>query len=215
MKLYSYWRSSAAYRVRIALNLKGLEYEVIPVHLLKDGGQQLQDGYRSLNPQGLIPTLADGAVNLGQSLAIMDYLETRYPEPALYPEVPEERAFVQQLALVVACDIHPLNNLRVLKYIKHTLKLDDDAKNEWIHHWIKNGFTALETLLNGRNWQGPYCHGEQVTIADACLIPQIYNARRFEIVMDDFPTLVRIEQACMELDAFRRAAPENQTDANT
>ena len=215
MKLYSYWRSSAAYRVRIALNLKGLEYEVIPVHLLKDGGQQLQDGYRSLNPQGLIPTLADGAVNLGQSLAIMDYLETRYPKPALYPEVPEERAFVQQLALVVACDIHPLNNLRVLKYIKHTLKLDDDAKNEWIQHWIKNGFTALETLLNGRNWQGPYCHGEQVTIADACLIPQIYNARRFEIVMDDFPTLVRIEQACMELDTFRRAAPENQTDANT
>ena len=140
MKLYSYWRSSAAYRVRIALNLKGLEYEVIPVHLLKDGGQQLQDGYRSLNPQGLIPTLADDAVNLGQSLAIMDYLETRYPEPPLYPEAPEERAFVQQLALVVACDIHPLNNLRVLKYIKHTLKLDDDAKNEWIHHWIK---TAL------------------------------------------------------------------------
>ena len=215
MKLYSYWRSSAAYRVRIALNLKGLEYEVIPVHLLKDGGQQLQDGYRSLNPQGLIPTLADGAVNLGQSLAIMDYLETRYPEPALYPEAPEERAFVQQLALVVACDIHPLNNLRVLKYIKHTLKLDDDAKNEWIHHWIKNGFTALETLLNGRNWQGPYCNGEQVTIADACLIPQIYNARRFEIVMDDFPTLVRIELACMELDAFRRAAPENQIDVNT
>ena len=145
----------------------------------------------------------------------MDYLETRYPEPPLYPEAPEERAFVQQLALVVACDIHPLNNLRVLKYIKHTLKLDDDAKNEWIHHWIKNGFTALETLLNGRNWQGPYCHGEQVTIADASLIPQIYNARRFEIVMDDFPTLVRIEQACMELDAFRRAAPENQIDANT
>ena len=118
-------------------------------------------------------------------------------------------------ALVVACDIHPLNNLRVLKYIKHTLKLDDEAKNEWIHHWIKNGFTALETLLNGRNRQGPYCHGEQVTIADASLIPQIYNARRFEIVMDDFPTLVRIEQACMELDAFRRAAPENQIDANT
>ena len=215
MKLYSYWRSSAAYRVRIALNLKGLEYEVIPVHLLKDGGQQYQAGYRSINPQGLIPALVDGDISLGQSLAIMDYLETRYPDPALYPEAPEERAFVQQLALVVACDIHPLNNLRVLKYIKHTLKLDDDAKNEWIHHWIKNGFTALETLLNSRNRQGPYCHGEQVTIADASLIPQIYNARRFEIVMDDFPTLVRIEQACMELDAFRRAAPENQTDANT
>ena len=148
MKLYSYWRSSAAYRVRIALNLKGLEYEVIPVHLLKDGGQQLQDGYRSLNPQGLIPTLADDAVNLGQSLAIMDYLETRYPEPALYPKTPEERAFVpSNFALAVACDIHPLNNLRVLKYIKRTLKLDDEAKNVWIHHWITNGFTALENTV--------------------------------------------------------------------
>ena len=215
MKLYSYWRSSAAYRVRIALNLKGLDYEVIPVHLLKDGGEQLQSEYRSINPQGLIPALIDGDVSLGQSLAIMDYLETRYPEPALYPEAPGERAFVQQCALVVACDIHPLNNLRVLKYIKHTLKLDDEAKNEWIHHWINNGFTALETLLNGGNRQGPYCHGEQVTIADACLIPQIYNARRFEVAMDNFPTLVRIEQACMELKAFRRAAPENQVDANT
>ena len=215
MKLYSYWRSSAAYRVRIALNLKGLEYEVIPVHLLKDGGQQHQAGYRSLNPQGLIPALVDGDTSLGQSLAIMDYLETRYPEPALYPEAPGERAFVQQCALVVACDIHPLNNLRVLKYIKHTLKLDDETKNEWIHLWIKNGFTALETLLNGRNRQGPFCHDGQVTIADACLIPQIYNARRFKIEMDHFPTLVKIEQACMELDAFRRAAPENQVDANT
>ena len=215
MKLYSYWRSSAAYRVRIALNLKRLDYEVIPVHLLKDGGEQLQAEYRSINPQGIIPALIDGDVSLGQSLAIMDYLETRYPEPSLYPEAPEERAFVQQLALVVACDIHPLNNLRVLKYIKHTLKLDDETKNEWIQHWIKNGFTALETLLNDRNWEGPYCVGGQVTIADACLIPQIYNARRFEIPMDHFPTLVRIEQACMELEAFRRAAPENQVDANT
>ena len=215
MKLYSYWRSSAAYRVRIALNLKGLDYEVMPVHLLKDGGEQLQAEYRSINPQGLIPALIDGDVSLGQSLAIMDYLETKYPEPALYPEAPEERAFVQQLALVVACDIHPLNNLRVLKYIKRSLKLDDEVKNVWIHHWITNGFTALEKLLNDRNWQGPYCVDGQVTIADACLIPQIYNARRFEILMDDFPTLVRIEQACMELDAFRRAAPENQIDANT
>ena len=215
MKLYSYWRSSAAYRVRIALNLKGLDYEVIPVHLLKDGGEQLQAEYRSINPQGLIPALIDGDVSLGQSLAVMDYLETRYPEPAIYPKTPEERAFTQQFALAVACDIHPLNNLRVLKYIKHTLKLDDETKNEWIHHWIKNGFIALETLLNDRNWEGPYCVDGQVTIADACLIPQIYNARRFKIPMDHFPTLVRIEQACMELDAFRRAAPENQIDANT
>ena len=128
MKLYSYWRSSAAYRVRIALNLKGLDYEVVPVHLLKDGGEQLQSEYRSINPQGLIPALIDGDVSLGQSLAIMDYLETRYPEPAINPKTPEERAFTQQFALAVACDIHPLNNLRVLKYIKRTLKLDDEAK---------------------------------------------------------------------------------------
>ncbi len=215
MKLYSYWRSSAAYRVRIALNLKGLDYEVLPVHLLKQGGEQHQTEYRSINPQGLIPTLVDGDISLGQSLAILEYLETRYPEPALYPQAINERAFVQQFALVVACDIHPLNNLRVLKYLKRTLQQDDEARNAWYHHWVKTGFTALEQLLNERNWQGPYCLDGQVTSADACLIPQIYNARRFEIPMDDFPSLAKIEEACMELEAFRRAAPENQVDANT
>ncbi len=215
MKLYSYWRSSASYRVRIALNLKGLEYEVIPVHMLKDGGEQYQPEYQSINPQGLVPALVDGDATFGQSLAIMDYLEAKYPEPALYPEALTEKAFAQQFALAVACDIHPLQNLRVLKYIKRDLELDDEAKNTWVHHWIKTGFTALEKLLNDRNWQGPYCLDRQVTIADACLIPQIYNARRFEISMDNFPTLVTIEGACMELDAFQRAAPENQIDANT
>ena len=215
MKLYSYWRSSASYRVRIALNLKGLEYEVIPVHMLKDGGEQYQPEYQSINPQGLVPALVDGDAVFGQSLASMDYLEAKFPEPALYPESLSERAFAQQFALAVACDIHPLQNLRVLKYIKRNLELDDEAKNTWVHHWIKTGFTALEKLLNDRNWQGPYCLDRQVTIADACLIPQIYNARRFEIPMDNFPTLVKINGACMELDAFQRAAPENQIDANT
>ena len=215
MKLYSYWRSSAAYRVRIALNLKGLDYKVAPVHLLKDGGEQLQAEYQAINPQGVVPALVDGDVSVGQSLAIMDYLEDRYPEPALYPQSIEARAFARQIALVVACDIHPLNNLRVLKYLKRTLEQGDEARNEWYHHWVRGGFTALEKLLDGRDWQGPYCLDGQVTIADACLIPQIYNARRFEIAMDDFPSLVKIEQACMELAAFRSAAPENQVDANT
>ena len=215
MKLYSYWRSSAAYRVRIALNLKGLDYEVAPVHLLKDGGEQLQAEYQAVNPQGVVPALVDGDVRIGQSLAIMDYLETRYPEPALYPQSIEERAFAQQLALVVACDIHPLNNLRVLKYLKRALEQGDEARDDWYHHWVRRGFTALEKLLDGRGWQGPYCLDGQVGIADACLVPQIYNARRFEVSMDDFPTLARIDQACMELEAFRQAAPENQVDANT
>ncbi len=215
MKLYSYWRSSAAYRTRIALNLKRLEYEVIPVHMLKDGGDQNNQAYQSINPQGLIPTLVDDDVSLGQSLAIMDYLEAKYPEPALYPKNIQDRAFAQQFALAVACDIHPLNNLRVLKYIKRTLKPDDDAKDAWYHHWIRTGFTALEKLLNDRRWQGPYCLDQQVTIADTCLLPQIYNARRFGTPMDDFPTLVSVEDACMKLEAFQRAAPENQVDANT
>ena len=215
MKLYSYWRSSAAYRVRIALNLKGLEYEVLPVHLLKDGGEQHLAEYQSLNPQGVVPALVDGDVRIGQSLAIIDYLEERYPEPALYPQSIEARAFARQFSLVVACDIHPLNNLRVLKYLKRALEQGDEARDDWYHHWVRRGFTALEKLLDGRDWQGPYCLDEQVTIADACLVPQIYNARRFEIAMGDFPSLVKIEHACMELEAFRRAAPENQVDANT
>ena len=139
MKLYSYWRSSAAYRVRIALNLKGLDYEVAPVHLLKDGGEQLQAEYQAINPQGVVPALVDGDVRIGQSLAIIDYLETRYPEPALYPQSVEERAFAQQLALVVACDIHPLNNLRVLKYLKRALEQGDEARDDWYHHWVRRG----------------------------------------------------------------------------
>ena len=215
MRLYSYWRSSAAYRVRIALNLKGLDYQVAPVHLLKDGGEQLQAEYRAINPQGVVPALVDGDVSIGQSLAIMDYLEDRYPEPSLYPQSIAARAFARQIALVVACDIHPLNNLRVLKYLKRTLEQGDEARNDWYHHWVRMGFTALEKLLDGRGWQGPYCLDGQVTIADACLVPQIYNARRFEIALDDFPSLVKIEQACMELEAFQGAAPENQADANT
>jgi len=215
MKLYSYWRSSASYRVRIALNLKMLDYEVIPVHTLKDGGEQFQQDYQSKNPQGVIPTLEDGDVTIGQSLAIIDYLDGKYPAPPLYPQDRQERAFAQQFALAVACDIHPLNNLRVLKYIKNDFNLDDDMKHAWYRHWITSGFTALEKLLGNRNWTGPYCMDEQMTIADLCLIPQLYNAHRFDVSMDKFPALLKIENACMALAAFQHAAPENQIDANT
>ena len=201
--------------MRIALNLKGLDYEVMPVHLLKDGGEQHLAEYQSINPQGVVPALVDGDVRIGQSLAIIDYLEERYPKPALYPQSIEAKAFARQFSQVVACDIHPLNNLRVLKYLKRSLGQGDEARDNWYHHWVRRGFTALEKLLAGRGWQGPYCLDDQVTIADACLVPQIYNARRFEVPMDDFPTLVAIEQACLELEAFRQAAPENQVDANT
>lgn len=213
MKLHSYWRSSAAYRVRIALNLKGLDYEIAPVHMLKDGGEQCQAKYLAVNPQGLIPTLEDGDIKLGQSLAIMDYLEAKHPEPPLYPQALEERALAQQLALAVACDIHPLNNLRALKYLKNDLGVEDEARDAWYRHWIRTGFAAMETLLRERGWQGPYCLGRQATLADACLVPQMYNARRFETPLDDFPILTKIEAACLALPAFQQAAPENQADA--
>lgn len=213
MKLHSYWRSSAAYRVRIALNLKGLDYEIAPVHMLKDGGEQRQADYLAVNPQGLIPTLEDGDLKLGQSLAIMDYLEAKHPEPALYPQALEERALAQQLALAIACDIHPLNNLRALKYLKNDLGMEDAARDSWYRHWIRAGFAAMETLLRERGWRGPHCLGQQVTLADACLVPQMYNARRFETPLDDFPILTKIDAACLELPAFQQAAPENQADA--
>ena len=215
MKLHSYWRSSAAYRVRIALNLKGLDYEIAPVHMLKDGGEQRQAKYLAVNPQGLIPTLEDGDLKLGQSLAIMDYLEAKHPEPALYPQALAERALAQQLALAIACDIHPLNNLRALKYLKNDLGVEDAARDAWYRHWISAGFAALETLLRERGWRGPYCLGQQATLADACLVPQMYNARRFKTPLDDFPILTQIEAACLALPAFQRAAPENQADAAT
>lgn len=215
MKLHSYWRSSAAYRVRIALNLKGLDYEIAPVHMLKDGGEQRQAEYLAVNPQGLIPTLADGDLKLGQSLAIMDYLEAKHPEPPLYPQALEERALAQQLALAIACDIHPLNNLRALKYLKNDLGVEDEARDAWYRHWIRAGFAAMETLLRQRGWRGPYCLGQQVTLADACLAPQMYNARRFGTPLDDFPILTDIDAACLALPAFQRAAPENQADAAT
>jgi maleylacetoacetate isomerase len=213
MKLYSYWRSSAAYRVRIALNLKGLEHEIVPVNMLKDGGEQLGDAYKQINPQGLVPTLVDGDITLTQSLAILEYLEEQYPQVNLLPGDIGARARIRQFAQLTACDIHPLNNLRVLKYLKQGLNIADDAKDAWYRHWIMLGFEAFENSLVKAKPTGSYCLGAEVTLADLCLIPQMYNAHRFDVPLEAYPTLCTIEQACLELDAFKQASPEKQIDA--
>lgn len=214
LTLYSYWRSSAAYRVRIALNLKGLDYAIRPVHLVNDGGQQHAAAYRALNPQQLVPTLVDGERVIRQSLAIIEYLDDAYPDtPPMLPSDQRERARVRGLALAVACDIHPLGNLRVLQYLKGEFAISDAQKAAWSAHWIKVGFDALEALLAASPEVGRFCSGDDPTLADCCLIPQVYNARRFKVSLKPYPTLARIDAACNELDAFRRAAPEVQPDA--
>jgi maleylpyruvate isomerase len=213
LKLYSYFRSSAAYRVRIALNLKGLDYEYAPVHLLRDGGQQLKPEYRELNPDGIVPTLIDGDDVLNQSLAIIEYLEETHPEPPLLPRAPADRAFVRSIALAVACEIHPLDNLRVLKYLKHQVKAPDEVKDAWYAHWVESGFEALEKRLSADKRVGAFCFGDTPTVADLCLVPQVFNARRFKIDLGSFPTIERIADHADTLDAFQRAAPAQQPDA--
>jgi maleylpyruvate isomerase len=213
MKLYSYFRSSAAYRVRIALNLKGLAYEYAPIHLLRDGGQQLKPEYRELNPDGIVPTFIDGDDVLTQSLAIIEYLEETYPEPTLLPGTPLDRAFIRSIALQVACEIHPVDNLRVLKYLKHTLKVGDEAKDTWYRHWLESGFESLEKRLANDPRVGKLCFGDAPTLADLCLVPQVFNARRFNIDMSRYPTIERIADHAAQIDAFARAAPGQQPDA--
>ena len=213
MKLYGYFRSSAAYRVRIALNLKGVEFETIAVHLLKDGGQQLSEDYKALNPTALVPTLVDGELAIGQSMAILEYLEETHPQPPLLPADAAGRARVRAIAQTIACDIHPLNNLRVLKHLKHGLGVDEDTKNAWYRHWIAVGLTSVEAMLAANTATGRYCHGDTITMADVLLVPQIYNARRFGCDLSDMPTITRIVDACSELDAFQRAEPARQPDA--
>lgn len=213
MKLYGYFRSSAAYRVRIALNLKDVKYESIPVHLVKDGGQQLSPDYRALNPTALVPTLVDEDLTVGQSMAILEYLEETHPQPALLPADAKERARVRAIAQTIACDIHPLNNLRVLKYLKHQLGVGEDAKNEWYRHWVQEGLSAVEALLANSSHTGRYCHGDQPGLADVCLVPQLFNARRFGCDESRYPTIVRIDAACAELAAFQQAAPGVQPDS--
>ncbi len=214
IKLYSYWRSSAAYRVRIGLHLKGIEHEIVPVNMLKDGGEQHGDKYRQLNPQGLVPTLIDGQHTITQSLAILEYLEEKYPQTPLLPDDIACRAEARQLAQLIACDIHPLNNLRVMQYLKHDLQVSDEVKDRWYENWIALGFEAFETRLSGIDHEGPYCLGENITLADLCLVPQMYNARRFDIPLDNYTALCAIEQACLKLESFIQAAPENQIDAS-
>lgn len=211
--LYDYWRSSASYRVRIALNLKGLAYETRSVHLLHDGGQQHAEPYRVLNPQQLVPCLVDGETVVTQSLAIIAYLDEAWPMQPLLPADRVGRARVRALAMVVACDTHPLGNLRVLQYLQHHLGVDDAQKGAWSRHWIATGFDALETMLASHESTGRFCHGDSPTLADVCLVPQLYNAQRWQLPLEAYPTLRRIHLACSELDAFRRAIPEAQEAA--
>jgi maleylpyruvate isomerase len=210
VKLYTYFRSSAAYRVRIALNLKGLPYEMIPIHLTKDGGRQRTPEYRAVNPQMRVPTLAlsSGDV-LTQSLAIIEYLDEINPEPPLLPTDALDRAKARSIAQLIACDIHPLNNLISLQYIKRQLKHEQPDIDEWYKHWVLEGFTALETMLT----PGPYACGSKVTVADLCLVPQVANARRFKVPLNAFPKIVAVDAACLKLPAFDKARPEHQPDA--
>ena len=205
--LYSYWRSTAAYRVRLALNLKGLDYKTITVDLTD--AEHRREDYAARNPQMLVPFLEDGSIGVAQSLAILEYLEETAPEPPLYPEDPAERARVRAFAAAIACDVHPLNNLRVLNYLKGPLAADGDAVSKWYGHWIHEAFHALEKICS----DGDYVFGDTVTAADVCLVPQIYNARRFNIDLAPFPKLVAVDARCLELPAFATAVPEKQPDA--
>lgn len=213
MELFTYFRSSAAYRVRIALNLKGLQADYRYVHLVKDGGQQHKPEYLKLNPQGLLPALVDGGQVLTQSLAIVEYLDETHPEPPLLPQDAVGRARVRALAQLVACDIHPVNNQRILKYLEQEFGVDEIGRKKWYRHWVIEGFTALEKLLAESPATGRFCHGDTPGLADLCLVPQVFNARRFEIDMKPFPTIERIDDACLKLGAFSAAAPEHQSDA--
>ena len=211
VKLYSYFRSSAAYRVRIALNLKGLNADLIPVHLLNNGGEQHSIAYKAINPAELVPTLVEDDFYLSQSLSILEYLNERYPEVDLLPQDPQQRALVRAFSLAIACDIHPLNNLRVLQYLTNRLQITDQQKTTWYSHWLEQGFATLEAMLIASN--GQFCFGKQASFADCCLIPQVYNALRFNIDMSAYPKIVAIYQHCNTLAAFQEAAPEAQQDA--
>src|SRR6516225_11587061 len=210
MKLYSFFRSSAAFRVRIALNLKKIAYETVAVHLRRS--DQSKPDYRGINPQGLVPTLEDGGHKLIQSLAIIEYLDEVHPEPPLLPKDPADRARVRALAGIVACDIHPINNLRVLRYLTHELGHDEAAIAKWYNHWIAEGFQAFERLLTNDARTGFFCHGDAPSLADVTLIPQVVNAERYRLDLAPYPTLTRIYETCMRLEPFISAQPRNQPD---
>ena len=209
MRLYDYWRSSAAYRVRIALNFKGLAYEQVAVDL-RSGAQRTPE-FLKVNPQGLVPVLEDEGVRLTQSLPILNYLEERYPKPALLPEDAAGRATSRAIAVAIACEIHPLNNLRVLQYLERDLGLGEAQRLVWYHHWLAEGLRAIEAML--ARSAGDFCVGDAPSLADVCLVPQVYNARRYQFDLEPYPTILRIDERCRGLVAFARAAPERQPDA--
>ena len=215
MKLYSYFRSSAAYRVRIALNLKGLPYTVVPVHLLRNGGEQLMPAYRQLSPDALVPALQvqDQSVALTQSLAIIEYLEEVHPSPALMPKDALDRAWLRSLALSIACDIHPLNNLRVLRYLVNDMKLSEIDKDRWYRHWVEQGLASVEKILSTDSRVGRFCYGDSPGYADCFLVPQVANAHRMQCDLSAMPTIMRINTACLELESFAAASPARQPDA--
>jgi maleylacetoacetate isomerase/maleylpyruvate isomerase len=211
MKLYNYFRSSASFRVRIALHLKGLPFEYIPIHLVK--GEQLQEPFASISPNRLVPLLHDDGHSLTQSLAIIEYLEETHPETPLLPPDPAGRARVRALAQDIACEIHPLNNLRVLKYLVKQLGVSDEAKNDWYRHWVETGLETVERQVAGSPATGLYCHGDAPGLADCTLVPQIFNAQRFECDLGRVPTVMRIFAHCMKHEAFIKAQPSNCPDA--
>lgn len=213
MKLYTYWRSSCSYRVRIALNLKGMTYDSVPVHLVRDGGQNYSAEYRKINPQQLVPALIDGNILLRQSLAIVEYLEEKQPSPALLPADPAERAHVRAMAYLIADEMQPLNNIGVMRYLKNEAELSQAKIDDWFRHWVRRGFDALETMLASATDRGLFCHGDSPGLADICLVPQVYNARRFECDLSAYPTIVAIDERSRQLEPFRLAAPEAQADA--
>lgn len=213
MQLYTYFRSSAAFRVRIALNLKELAYEAIPIHLLRGGGEQLQEAYRAVNPEGLVPALVDNGVTITQSMAIIEYLDETHPVMPLLPQDALGRARVRALSQMIACDIHPIDNLRVLRYLVKDLGVSEEAKTEWFRHWVREGFAAIERHLSRDGETGRFCHGDTPTMADCVLVPQVFNAKRFDVDLAPYPTIARIHAACMELPAFQAAQPSQQPDA--
>lgn len=213
IELYSYFRSSAAYRVRIALGLKGLDHNIVPIHLLHHGGEHLSAQYQAMNPEGLVPTLVDDGQVLTQSLAIIEYLDEAYGPAQLLPSTPSARARVRALALHIACDIHPINNLRVLRYLAHEAGLSQEQRDAWYQHWIVTGFQSLEQQLQRSSEAGLFCHGDQPGLADCCLVPQVFNASRFKVDMAAFPTIARISEHCNTLPAFQAAHPARQIDA--
>jgi maleylpyruvate isomerase len=213
MKLYTFFRSSASFRVRIALNLKGITYQQVPIHLRRGGGEQLQAVYTAVNPQALVPALEDGGRILTQSLAIIEYLDEKYPNPPLLPKDPADKALVRSMALIIACEVHPIQNLRVLKHVKSTYKQTDEEVNKWAQHWINLGLAAFEQTIVAQPAPGKFCFGDTPTMADICLAPQLGNARRYGCDLSLYPAILSIETNCMAIPAFANAAPEKQPDA--